>query len=192
MGDPAHAGQVHFLGSGSSTVPVWGEDEHICINFSLLLTVDAMWLAVSSFLARKWTVIWNCEPNKPFLHGLSFLSRVLFYFVVFITVAEMDLEQWWVASSGHVWSSGELGSLTKLSWPESWRWSRLDRQISKLHLMQKAGCVGAAVRSWRRLQPDESCVGVGDTQVGSQSILFPLMWNLGLVMQTVGAGNGNH
>lgn len=58
--------------------------------------------------------------------------------------------------------------------------------------MQKAGCAWAAVRAWRRLQPNESCVGAGDTQVGSQSILFPLMWNLGLVMQTVGAGNGNH
>lgn len=83
MGDPAHAGQVHFLGSGSSTVPVWVEDKHICINFSLLLTVDAMWLAVSSFLARKWTVIWNCEPNKPFLHGLSFFVKGFVLFCCF-------------------------------------------------------------------------------------------------------------
>lgn len=83
MGDPAHAGQVHFLGSGSSTVPVWGEDEYICINFSRLLTVDVMWLAVSSFLSKKWTVIWNCEPNKPFLHGLSLFVKGFVLFCCF-------------------------------------------------------------------------------------------------------------
>lgn len=113
--DPAHCGWCHSQGrvgmglceSGGTELSTSRQpSELVCINLSLLLIMDVIWLAAWSscldFPPKQWMVTWNCElQSAPSPLGC-------FWPGCLITVVERK------------WRQSLSTEMVKMSWELSW------------------------------------------------------------------------